>query len=252
MTHLEIVNRILLRLRENTVLSSTETEYSQLISAIVVDAYEEVLDAHDWEACVTTVEVDVSPGRNKYVLNRRVSQQGDIANRFTRALSPDAELQFDGNNCPEARLFDRSLDPTAITMQFMPPEDFRTFTSISSNTTSSEPVWFTLAREALDFDPEFFVMELYPTPSDFRLVRLNFWNPPPELRTDGSTDNNEIWIPDRPVYQLALMYAYNERGEEIGEPGNLAERRYMQALGTAIEKEIKVYGHANRYDWRRD
>jgi hypothetical protein len=59
-------------------------------------------------------------------------------------------------------------------------------------------------------------------------------------------------IPDRPIYELALIYAYNERGEELGEPGSEAYRRYERALGTAIEDDVNLDERADKFEWRRD
>ena len=75
----------------------------------------------------------------------------------------------------------------------------------------------------------------------------------PERMTSGvSTDNDSFEIPYRPVQELALMYALNERGEEMGEPGNLAQGRYIQALAAAKELDIKAAEYSNSMDWRRD
>ena len=48
MTYLEAVNKVLRRLRENTVSSVDETIYSRLIGEFVNDANHMVEDAWDW------------------------------------------------------------------------------------------------------------------------------------------------------------------------------------------------------------
>ncbi|MGH3055164.1 MAG: hypothetical protein ACRDL7_09330, partial [Gaiellaceae bacterium] len=95
-------------------------------------------------------------------------------------------------------------------------------------------------------------LRLYPAPTAADVIELQLWTPAPVLLQDGTTDDVNILIPDRPVFQLALMYALNERGEEIGEPGNLAEQRWLSALAVAREKDIASAQRGDRYDWRRD
>jgi hypothetical protein len=84
------------------------------------------------------------------------------------------------------------------------------------------------------------------------MMEIIFWTPAPQLAVDGTTDATEVLLPDRPIFLLALMTALNERGEEIGEPGNLAERKFVNALSAAIERDIQAAGKAERYEWRRD
>ena len=49
-----------------------------------------------------------------------------------------------------------------------------------------------------------------------------------------------------------LFLAFNERGEEMGEPGNMAERRYATSLVDAIDADVQRTGRTNRLEFYRD
>ena len=56
-TYLSLVNDVLVRLREPTVSSVTDTSLSSLIGKFVNDAKRECADAYDWDAFNTSVTV---------------------------------------------------------------------------------------------------------------------------------------------------------------------------------------------------
>ncbi len=74
-----------------------------------------------------------------------------------------------------------------------------------------------------------------------RNFRALFYVPQEDLSTSDNTDaTTEITLPTLPVIMGAVYYALNERGEEIGEPGNVAERRYVQAVTAAVENDDRA------------
>ena len=54
MTYLELVNDVLVRLRETTVVTVSETSYSSLIGKFVNDAKRQIEDAYAWNVLGTT------------------------------------------------------------------------------------------------------------------------------------------------------------------------------------------------------
>lgn len=251
-THIQLVNKVLRRLREDTVNNITDSDYAELIGELVSDSYDQVLDAHDWEGLKHRTTVLLVDGQSRYRLDAKVSGGGDVRNSDARTPTVDSELQFlDG--MAQAWVYDNDADDDPNTvLVWTTPEQFNAMKALDRTNTEDDPVYFTIYREADATNGRRLYMELYPEPDASRVVELEFWTRPASLAVDGTTDDTVILIPDRPVFQLALMYAYNERGEEIGEPGNLAERRFIDALAAAIEKEIRPYERADRYDWRRD
>jgi hypothetical protein len=62
MTYLELVNEVLLRLRENTVGSVSQSTYSKQIALYVNDAKRQVEEAWDWDALTSSFTVSIGPG----------------------------------------------------------------------------------------------------------------------------------------------------------------------------------------------
>lgn len=254
-TYLETVNKVLKRLREDQVVTSTETEYSALIGDFVADAYHEVWLEHNWESLKHRVVVDLSTTETKYDLSRTVTDGGDLRDGTSRVIKSDSELSWimdpDVEHRPEFYLYDSDSDPHGNAIRWLNPDTFRLRQAISRDQTTERPVEFTLFPE-LDTDTVRMYLEIWPQPNIVQVAEMVFWTEPDEIVQDDSDDATVLLVPDRLVYLLALMYAYNERGEEIGEPGNLAERRYINALGAAKQQDIGMFKRGDRYDWKPD
>src|SRR5688572_3106023 len=68
LTFLQVVNRVLERLREGSVAAYNETTYSTLIASIVNQVKSEIEDAYRWNAMRDTFAVTAVPGTTNYVL----------------------------------------------------------------------------------------------------------------------------------------------------------------------------------------
>ena len=68
MTYIELINDVLIRLRETTVATSGETTYSTLIGKFVNDAKRQVEDAFSWNALGTTVTLTTVANTYSYSL----------------------------------------------------------------------------------------------------------------------------------------------------------------------------------------
>ena len=68
MTYLQIVNKVLRRLRENEVSSINENPYSLLIGDLVNVVKREVEDAWNWDCLRTTLTMTTTPGLFNYAL----------------------------------------------------------------------------------------------------------------------------------------------------------------------------------------
>jgi hypothetical protein len=68
MNYLDIVNSVLLRLRENEVYSVNDTPYSKLIGNFVNVVKREVEDSWSWGALRTTLTISTTPNLFNYVL----------------------------------------------------------------------------------------------------------------------------------------------------------------------------------------
>ena len=68
MTYLELINDVLVRLREPTVSTNLETIYSTLIGKFVNDAKRQVEDAYAWNVLGTTITLSTSSSTYSYSL----------------------------------------------------------------------------------------------------------------------------------------------------------------------------------------
>ena len=68
MTYLQLVNKVLVRLRENEVSTVGENSYSKLIGEYVNDAKRTVENAWDWTGLRNTLTVDTQANVFNYVL----------------------------------------------------------------------------------------------------------------------------------------------------------------------------------------
>ena len=68
MTYLELVNAVLIRLRESQVTAVTDTTYSTMIGKLVNDAKRQVEDSWNWDALGTTVTGNLTAGVTNYLI----------------------------------------------------------------------------------------------------------------------------------------------------------------------------------------
>jgi hypothetical protein len=68
MTYLELVNDVLVRLRETAVSTVSETSYSTLIGKFVNDAKRQIEDAYAWNVLGTTITLSTTSGTYSYAL----------------------------------------------------------------------------------------------------------------------------------------------------------------------------------------
>ena len=68
MTYIELINDVLIRLRETTVATSGETTYSTLIGKFVNDAKRQIEDSFSWNALGTTVTLTTVAATYSYSL----------------------------------------------------------------------------------------------------------------------------------------------------------------------------------------
>ena len=112
MTLLQIVNRILTRLREDTVQSLVDSDYAALIGLFVSDGYEMLQENWDWEALKHFAQVDIVPGQTSYIMSSFVSNGGGVRDTSFREPTADSELVFDEDNRPQVWVYQNDSDDT--------------------------------------------------------------------------------------------------------------------------------------------
>lgn len=199
MTYLEIINKVLIRLREREVSSVNESAYSKLIGELVKDANEEVEQSWDWSSLRTTLTATTTTGAFSYQLNTagRAFEILDVIN--------DTTNQF---------------------MQYRTSHEFNDW-FLNQNPASGEPYYFSWNGVSADGDA---LVDVYPIPNGAYTIRFNMIKRSPEF-TDGS---NSIIVPSKPVELLAYAKAVEERGEDGGQAAANAYATAYRMLSDAI------------------
>lgn len=239
-TLLAITNKVLKRLREDTVADLTDP-YAALIASYVADIAAEVGESFAWEV-FNDWHTTTLTSAGEYTLAAGTGY-GLIPNNKSTLL-------FMPNGQPQCWLYDGLSDNTGQVLTYVDPTEMQRLRSADWGSRAASPTWFTIEPEA-DGDTVRLVIHPYPNAAAVgKLVDLRLNTPQPEL--DPATDaNTDLILPERLLRLGALYLALNERGEEVGEAGSIAERRYLNALAAAIENEIRARERTGVYDWRR-
>lgn len=205
MTYLDLVNNILRRLRERTVSTVNETNYSTLIGVLVNDAKEEVENAWSWSALRTTLSATTVAGTFNYELN-------GSQNRLT--------------------VLDVVNDTSNYFMEYKTAHEMNDL-FLNQTPDQSEPRYYSFNGISSDGDTQ---VDIYPIPDGAYNLRFNVI-----LRTqDLSTDSESILIPAQPVQALAYAKAVEERGEDGGVQAlsayNTAQRMISDAIALDAAK----------------
>jgi hypothetical protein len=177
MTYLQLVNKVLVRLRENEVATVSENNYSKLIGEYVNDAKRDVQNAWDWTGLRNTLTVDTQANVFNYVLTD--------ADNTIKIL----DVTNDSQNCFLRYQTSRWFDEAFLDFPSVPKgtTQFYSFNGING-------------------------VDLYPIPDAEYTLRFNV-----VLRTkDFTADADVLNIPSTPVIQLATAMAARERGETGG------------------------------------
>lgn len=181
MTYLEMVNKVLRRLREREVASVSQSSYSKLIGDFVNDAKKEVEDAWQWSALRTTLTLST------------------VANTF------NYELNGSQNNF---NILDVVNDTSNRFMVYKTSAWFDN-TFLNMNPAKGSPYYYNFNGVSADGDTQ---VDLYPIPDGVYELRFNCVVRPTEL----VNNTDKIVVPNQPVFLLAVAKAIEERGEDGG------------------------------------
>lgn len=222
-TQLQTVNKILRRLRETPVTSVASTSYAQLIALFVNEAKEIMEDSWFWTVNETAIDTSIlADGTLTYDLT-------DTNDRsfLMRWHNEGIPMAFDTTASGESQLFDISLkERNRIRETWNGDPD-----------ASASPDAFSLTPDA---DGRGWTISLLYPSNTARTWRTYWYIPQTELAIDGTDDSTEIVLPQRPLYLMALMLAMNERGEEMGEPGQMIQKQAQDALAAAMELDMQT------------
>ena len=204
-TYLSLVNDVLVRLREPTVSTVTQTSYSSLIGKFINDAKRQVSDAYDWDAFNQAVTVTTVAGQ---VGNYSLTNAGirfktmDVINtsRFYQ-LTPLSHADHD--------VFYYTI-PTPI---------------------QNLPMYYTV--QGVDTNGDLKV-KFWPVPDDVYNIRFSLIVP----ENDMSSDSDTTLLAKEPIILGAYARALVERGEDGGLSSSEAYALYKSSLADLISLEL--------------
>jgi hypothetical protein len=206
MTYLELINDVLIRLREPVVTSNNQTTYSTLIGKFVNDAKRQVEDAFAWNALGTTITLSTTSGTYQYSLTGagQKFQVMDVIN--TTSNVGLTNISFVDMN--------RKLNFTPLV--------------------NSIPTEFAFDGVDGSYDTK---VNLYPIPDGVYTIKFALTVPQATLTSDATV----VAVPDVLVAQNAYARALVERGEDGGTSSSEAYLLYKSMLSDYIALEGTRY-----------
>jgi hypothetical protein len=206
MTYLELVNDVLVRLRETTVSTVSETSYSSLIGKFVNDAKRQIEDAFAWNVLGTTITLSTTAGTYSYALTGagQKFQVVDVINATSNVGM-------------------KNID----------------FASMNRKQNFSTPVSGIPSEYAFDgingsYDTK---VTLYPRPDGVYSIPFSLTVPQATLTSDSTV----VAVADTLVVQNAYARALVERGEDGGLSSSEAYQLYKAMLSDYIALEGTRY-----------
>lgn len=198
MTYLELVNKVLVRLRETQVSTVASSAYSSLIGEFVNETKREVEDSWHWVLLRDTIQVNTSSGTFRYTLT-------GAGNRF--------------------RLLHAFNDTDNVEMKLIPSREMTQLHN-GSDTQYAQPLYFDFNGNTSG-DPN---VDLWPVPDGSYALNFDMVIPQDDL----SSDDDVLTVPEWPVILGAWAKAISERGEDGSTQYAEVEARYRAALSDAI------------------
>jgi hypothetical protein len=206
MTYLELVNDVLIRLREPSVTTVTSNDYSTLIGKFVNDAKRQIEDAYAWNVLGTTITVSTVSGTYQYSLT-------------------GAGQKF------------QVLDVLNVTSNIgLKNIDFVSMNRKQNFSTPVSGIPYEYSFDGVDSNYDTKVL-IYPRPDGVYSIPFSLAVPQATL----SLDSTVVLVPDVLVSQNAYARALIERGEDGGFNSSEAFLLYKSMLSDYIALEGTRY-----------
>jgi hypothetical protein len=210
MTYLELVNDVLVRLRESTVSTVGETTYSSLIGKFVNDAKRQIEDSYTWNALAQTVTITTTSGVSSYALTGAGQKF-----RVTDAINTTSVITLDNTTVAD---MNRKLNFGTPSQSI--PSEF-CYNGVDSNGDTK--------------------VDLFPVPNGVYTLLFDLIIPQANLSADGTS----VKVLDYLVTQSAYARALIERGEDGGTNSTEAYALFKGMLSDAIAMESTRYPEDN-------
>jgi len=206
MTFRELINEVLIRLREDTIAtdwsgnindSTTVTDYQKVIGSLINDSKRNIEMYHDWLVLRETVDVATVSGTRNYNLSSgQEIKIIDVINQATGTNLIQVSRQY-------------------INSTIYPSEN------------SGEPMYY--AFNGADSSNNLKV-DLEPKPNSVQTISFDMVKYQDELKTASTV----IKIPNKPVVIGSWMRAVAERGEDGGTQSTVIAMEYKEILNQSI------------------
>jgi hypothetical protein len=206
MTYLQLINNVLIRLRETQVSTNNETAYSTLIGLFVNDAKRQIEDAFSWNVPGTTVTITTSASTYIYSMTG-AGQKFQVQD----AINTTSNIGLQNISFVEMNRY-QNLVPT----------------------TNGLPQYYSF--DGVDNNGDTKVV-LFPRPDGVYNVPFSVTVPQATLTADGTS----VLVPDFLVVQNAYARALMERGEDGGLSSSEAYQFYRGMLADQIALEGTRY-----------
>jgi hypothetical protein len=213
MNYLDLVNDVLIRLREDEVTATTDTPYSKLIGKFVNDAKRIVEDSFQWNVLTETLTVTTANDLFNYVLT-------GSGQRFRVMDVVHSEDDF-----------------------FLQPVTSSVMNNwlLNAQATKGSPTHYNF-NGVNNGDTQ---VDLYPIPNGVYNIYFNIFKPQVAL----SAGADELLVPAEPVIKYAYAQAVSERGED----GGLAAQEATALADISLADHIAMAAHRqnDEYVWHQ-
>jgi hypothetical protein len=210
MTYLELVNDVLVRLRESTVSTVSETTYSSLIGKFVNDAKRQIEDTYTWNCLNQTVTVTTASGTSSYSLTGSGQKF-----RVAEVLNTTSNIV----------LTNIAVSDMNRKLSFGTPAQ-------------SIPAQYCFSGSDSSGDTK---VDIYPIPDGVYTLKFEVTIPQANLTSDSTS----VKVLDYLVTQSAYARALIERGEDGGTNSSEAYALFKGMLSDAIAMESTRYPEDN-------
>lgn len=205
-TFLQLVNNVLIRLREPEVATVNDNDYSKLLKIFINDAKREVEDSHNWNALSNTIVFNTVNNVREYTVTGSGQR---FKTEYVFNDTDDTDMRYMSNEWMSRQFY------LADTTQRAAPIYYN-YNGVDGNDTK---------------------VQVWPIPDGVYTLRFDLCIP----QLDLSADNDILKVPDHLVEMLAHAKAVAERGEDGGQAFTELYQIYRLALADAISIEKNRY-----------
>ena len=206
-TYLDLVNDVLVRMREPEVTTVNQNNLSKLIGKFINDSKRQVEDAYNWNALTNTLTATTTDGVFNYALKG--------ANHRFKVIEV-----YD--NTSKAHL--KNINTYKMTEYFLGGDTPQ----------KGRPMVYNFNGIDADGDTQ---VDLFPIPDKEYQLFFNIYDPQPDLKNDA----DQMKVPSEPVIMLTYARALVERGEDGGLQSSESYALFKQVLADYIAIESGRY-----------